>query len=428
MRRPSGQRGIFLIFTALAMVGLLGFVGLAIDSSRQQVVRSELQNAADACALAASSELTGGAAAVNRAIAAGRYVVFNGRNKKNFQDEDISSVTIEFNDTLPAANSPAPAGWTISGSNSSRFVRCTVNQPNLVNYFMGVLGVSASDVSAFAIATVHPAQSMCALPMSACSAGAGSDFGFTVNQILSMDESDMGFFRWVEAGLVDGAKVTDFNRAIKGSGVCEIPTRTDSCIGFHTGTIASLIEGWNSRFGMYKSGVATGPADGVGDRSGFSFREKLVAPKTTLETHVPANWFGFLANRTDFQGAYAEVVSGSFVLKTSADANWNSTWRYALNPYSENTSFRAPKRRVVEIPVLDCAGGAPASCSVSGGKRVLGRACVLMLSPRVPATSDKYQVAYLGNASSPSSECYGVGAGVPGGVDAAGPLVPVLVQ
>ena len=52
VRTRRQQRGIYIVMTALVLVVLLGFVGLAIDSSRQQSVHVELQNAADACALA----------------------------------------------------------------------------------------------------------------------------------------------------------------------------------------------------------------------------------------------------------------------------------------------------------------------------------------------------------------------------------------
>ncbi len=57
--RRSRQRGVFVMATAVALLVLLGFVGLALDASRLQLVRAELQNAADACALAAVLELVG---------------------------------------------------------------------------------------------------------------------------------------------------------------------------------------------------------------------------------------------------------------------------------------------------------------------------------------------------------------------------------
>ena len=57
---------------------LIGFIGLALDGGHLYLTKTELQNGADACALAASYELTGSpaivAAAFDRADAAGKAV------------------------------------------------------------------------------------------------------------------------------------------------------------------------------------------------------------------------------------------------------------------------------------------------------------------------------------------------------------------
>jgi uncharacterized membrane protein len=72
------QRGVVAIVVGLMLAVLVGFVGLALDGGHLYLTKTELQNAADACALAASYELTGSptiaAAAFNRADAAGRTV------------------------------------------------------------------------------------------------------------------------------------------------------------------------------------------------------------------------------------------------------------------------------------------------------------------------------------------------------------------
>ncbi len=55
------QRGAVAIVVALTLVVLIGFAGLALDGGQLQlyVSKTEQQNGADACALAASYELTG---------------------------------------------------------------------------------------------------------------------------------------------------------------------------------------------------------------------------------------------------------------------------------------------------------------------------------------------------------------------------------
>ena len=53
------NRGSIVIFVVLMMPLLLGIMGIALDMGKLFVVKSELQNAADACALAAVYELDG---------------------------------------------------------------------------------------------------------------------------------------------------------------------------------------------------------------------------------------------------------------------------------------------------------------------------------------------------------------------------------
>ena len=46
------------VFVALIMVVLIGFIGMAVDVGHFYVVKSELQNAADAGALAGAANVT----------------------------------------------------------------------------------------------------------------------------------------------------------------------------------------------------------------------------------------------------------------------------------------------------------------------------------------------------------------------------------
>ncbi len=57
--RSRRARGSVLVLVALALVALLGFAALAIDIAHAYVTRNELQNAADAAALAGAGALSG---------------------------------------------------------------------------------------------------------------------------------------------------------------------------------------------------------------------------------------------------------------------------------------------------------------------------------------------------------------------------------
>ena len=56
--RTRRQKGAVAIIAAIALPVMVGFTGLALDTGRLYVEKTELQNATDACALAAARELT----------------------------------------------------------------------------------------------------------------------------------------------------------------------------------------------------------------------------------------------------------------------------------------------------------------------------------------------------------------------------------
>ena len=154
------QRGALAIIVGLTIAVLIGFAGLALDGGRLYVNKTELQNAADACALAASFELTG---APN--IPASRFPIAEDsgkllatRNRVGFQGGFIAAadVTVQFASALNAGS------WLSASSNpsaSSKYVRCTLAETGITPWFMQVLGFGNSSVQALATATPTPAHS-----------------------------------------------------------------------------------------------------------------------------------------------------------------------------------------------------------------------------------------------------------------------------
>src|SRR3954453_3811059 len=77
------QNGAVIVTVAMAMLFLLGFMGIALDFGHLFVVKTELQTATDSCALAAAQELDGASDALTRATSAG--ITAGNLNKVNFQ-------------------------------------------------------------------------------------------------------------------------------------------------------------------------------------------------------------------------------------------------------------------------------------------------------------------------------------------------------
>jgi Flp pilus assembly protein TadG len=135
------ERGSVLVLSTVSMLAVLLAVGLGIDISHFYLAKAELQNAADAAALAAASGLNSNASGIilgrNRAVAAMNNYEFN----KN-------SVTFTADNLVWAANLGGPymtegAATAIAVAPTIRFVKVTtLDSPVGVSFASMVLGAS----------------------------------------------------------------------------------------------------------------------------------------------------------------------------------------------------------------------------------------------------------------------------------------------
>src|SRR5215510_5034855 len=91
------ERGSILATSAIGMLAILLAVGLGVDITRFYLVKAELQNGADAAALAAVSALNGGTTGIDAAVAEASV---NIQNKYNFNKTGIKITNIEFSTNL----------------------------------------------------------------------------------------------------------------------------------------------------------------------------------------------------------------------------------------------------------------------------------------------------------------------------------------
>ena len=107
--KPRGRRGAAIALLAVGMATLLVMAALAIDLGRLYLIRGELQNAADAAALAGAIELSAGTADTldaRRTVATRSAIHAGALNKvdcgKELAEQDMQ-VTVGFmdRDTTP---------------------------------------------------------------------------------------------------------------------------------------------------------------------------------------------------------------------------------------------------------------------------------------------------------------------------------------
>lgn len=162
--------GAVAIITALGLVAFLGVVSLAMDMGQLYTVRNELQNAADAAALAAAGNLVHdyGSGAVRDAAAAQQAALTVAQRQSQLSgqpavgDADRNDVNIRFGAWNIYAGNPSTAwtdiGTTCSSDSNANGVKITISRASGTIYgpvsslFGSILGFNTAQVSATAIA------------------------------------------------------------------------------------------------------------------------------------------------------------------------------------------------------------------------------------------------------------------------------------
>ncbi len=160
------QEGVIAIIAATLLPVLIGFTALALDIAYAMMVRNQLQNAADATALAAAGCLRARADCgnLNASIpdwssASTEAQVFAANNV--VENSAISTVTVEYGywDASAASPSLRTLPYTPT-SNDAPAVRVTVNRTSGVNggevptFFARIWGVNSRPMSASAVAVI----------------------------------------------------------------------------------------------------------------------------------------------------------------------------------------------------------------------------------------------------------------------------------
>ncbi|HSB29760.1 MAG TPA: Tad domain-containing protein [Pyrinomonadaceae bacterium] len=165
-RSGKGERGSVLTLSAIAMLGVLLAVGLGVDISHFYLAKTELQNAADAAALAAASAInsnpSGIAEGTRRAIQSMNKYEFNKDNVQFTSDNVVWAANIDGPYLSVAAASAAGIAPTI------RFVKVTSEESPVSISFASVVLGSNKNMSATSTAGLSiPLNSFCGfIPLS----------------------------------------------------------------------------------------------------------------------------------------------------------------------------------------------------------------------------------------------------------------------
>jgi Flp pilus assembly protein TadG len=164
--RPSQQGGVFAVAVGVLLFPLLTFSALVLDIGRFYVNRTETQNAADACALAAAQQLAGplNFNSFQRATTAGRLAAQ--AHVVDFQRTPLHTRNLD----VAFGASRATTEWRtwdgVPGPTAAMLhVRCTVRREGINTWLLRLAGKHLFWLSAQGMARVEALTSNnCGLP------------------------------------------------------------------------------------------------------------------------------------------------------------------------------------------------------------------------------------------------------------------------
>ncbi|PWB54693.1 MAG: hypothetical protein C3F18_06590 [Nitrosomonadales bacterium] len=185
----SKQGGAVMLMVAFSLVAFFAFAALVFDLGRLYIVKSQLQNAADAGALRGARELNGLpdgliAAAANARLGARTNEFMLVANQ--LKDEDI---TVQF------ASTPFPADWAAASATCQTvprlcfYIRVDAAANGLSSFFAGIIGINTAASRALAVAGRTSCEM---LPIFICGDTSKANLGFQVGRSYSFVPSPSG--------------------------------------------------------------------------------------------------------------------------------------------------------------------------------------------------------------------------------------------
>jgi Flp pilus assembly protein TadG len=431
--RRHRQQGAVIITVCLLTLFLLGFIGFALDFGRLFIVKTELQTAMDACALAAAQELDSLPTSIDRARSAG--MTAGNLNPVNLQSADWSGKP----QLVPGEITFKNAAYAdTTNPIVAQYAQCQHVQPAVTLWLLQAMGAftgnttlfpNTHNVMASAVATRASSQTSCPIPVALKPKSGGTqanNYGFTPGEwiplIMGAGAATNGEIGWVN---LDGSN--DANET-----VAELNGKCGSQIGDDLGTPgvqAAVADVWNYRFGIYRQNVSPAtPTTHNPDYSGYAYTDTNWPPdpanplvRNAYSGTPYADPTGTAENFATKRAAFASCDDDGTQMRGGPSHSCESITGLNLNSFQDlaapgPTATGGHKqygrdRRTVIVPVID------------GSNSIIDWSCMLMLQPlSIPLV--QVQLEFIGLAGSPGVPC--VTNGMPGGW--AGPLVPQLVR
>lgn len=372
---PRRQHGGIAVLTGIAITVLVGMAGLVLDLAHLYITKTELQNAADACALSAARELSAlNGSTVTRATSAG---IAAGRlNLVDFQSAaaDVQDADITFGPNLDADANGKLLNFTRSTDQNTEYVRCAPHETqrkSVLMWFMGVMGIDQRDMQADAVARYPKAAPRCGIPLAVCTDNAAApNMSFTVGTWysgrLEAGTAVQGNYGWVRFPNQDTGTEA-LSEVIAGEGLCELDET--EVVFQNTGVSNGAAKAWNTRFGLYGAPYTKDEENLTNhrpDQTGWSYQNPVAG--------------GVYDDFVVRQGNHVPYSPSNIVDGKGKPVDYPGTPTSAS--HDELVTYGG-QRRMVAMPVISCS-----SWAAKKEMPVIGWACSLMVAPMEDAQGE----------------------------------------
>ena len=378
---PRRQRGIVAVLFTIALVAMLGMVGLALDGAHGMLNKTRLQNTVDAAALSAAKTLD---QTDDTVLAEAEALAMFLTNSLGAGNAEIAAsyaggqlaVSVQFSTTLHPF---------VPGSTPARYVNVTATNLRLPGWFIPVIGVNELVVGASAVAGPSPTLgTYCNIaPMMMCGEDGDDTYGYTlgVASILkaSTNNAEIGPGNFQLIRLGDGQGGADVREAMAGS--YDDCLSTGDTVPTEPGnTVGPVAQGLNTRFGIY-----SGPMNGTELVYPPDVVVAAVTPPLTYECEVDGE---VMIDKICYEGAPLPANPNDYTFYDFDDYQYAIDNHYYDNDPIEDYGIGAFNRRVLAAPIGDCS----TTTNGQGDVPILGFLCFYLLQPveKPPDGGDVY--------------------------------------
>lgn len=335
------QRGAVAVMFVLSAVVLFGFMGMALDLSQAYDRKTELQNAADAAALAGARELNGTTAGVNLAVSKAKALA--SLNKFKYS---TNVAVLDAGITFSSSPDTPDAGWvSVASAQSSpsgllfikvdtrggqpnygrantNFMQVVSSSLNTTNTFgRAVAGRFSVGVSPIAVCALDPtkyrAHPHTGLPDELVEFGFRRGVGYNIIDLNPLGSSPNKFLLnpvdvppgdGDTSGCTPSHSSASFTAPFMCSGTASIISSLPGYVYVNTGFSSTLEKELNSRFNVYGGGSACSAA--------------TAPPDANVKEYLPALAKTWMNNPATAPAQTAAVLPSPLPRITVADLNF----------------------------------------------------------------------------------------------------------